>query len=77
MTADGFARWLRGWPDDRLVELVALRVGRAHRLPTSFEQLGGLLAHPAALEPALERLDRTAVQVAVALADAGGCLMAA
>lgn len=74
VTSDGFARWLESWPDARLVELVAGRLGRTSRLPVSFHELALALSELSSCEQALHDLDRSAVQVVALVAEAGGHL---
>jgi len=74
VTTDGLSRWLQTWPDERLVDLVARRLGRASRLPSSFDELGALLSGVESCEQALRQLDRSAVQAVALVAEAGGCL---
>ena len=74
MTSDGMAHWLEGLPDQQLVHLIRARLGRAPRVPTSFNELGTLLSHVHSCDEALRHLDRTAVQVVAVLSEAGGRL---
>ncbi len=72
MATDGMSRWLESLDDERLRALVERRLGRVHRLPSSFDQLASLLSQPHACDDAVRALDRSAVQVAALLAERGG-----
>lgn len=65
-------RWLAAQDDEELVALVARRLGRTVRAPTSFDQLASLLSAPQSCAEALRRLDRSAAQVVGVLAGGGG-----
>lgn len=72
MATDGMSRWLEGLDDERLTALVERRLGRVHRLPSSFDQLASLLSQPQSCTEAVRHVDRTAVQVAALVAESGG-----